>query len=631
MPDRRIVLAIFLSSIGGARGVHAAQEVAKPGDLEGLDPFVERTMADWKMPGLALAVIKDGRVIHSRGYGLRDVEKGLPVTSKTLFAIGSISKSFTVTGLAMLADEGKLDWDRPVRDAWPEFRLKDRALAEAVTPRDLLTHRTGLPRHDLVWFRSGLSRPQLLDAIRHLDASRELRAEWQYNNLMYLAAGSLIERLAGRSWEDFTRERIFKPLGMAASNFSVEDSKKVDDHARPYSKVGKDIRLISFCNIDAIAPAGSINSNVEEMIRYVRLQLDSGKYEGKSLFSPTMAGRMQSPQMVIADEDAGPLHAPTFAELGHTSYGSGLFVTTYRGHKLVWHSGSIDGFSALMAFLPREKVGLIVLTNLSGNRPVPVCVARYVFDRALGLEPIDWAARAKEIDRKAETSGAEGKSKAAAERKPNTSPSHPLPSYAGLYEHPAYGSARIGVEGGRLKFSWRGGSAPLTHRHYDVFDTEVGDDADDDDTVVPKARVTFGYDSKGEIDRMSMPLESEVADIVFTRRRWPRIATTAAEPLYDVVLLGGRVVDGSGNPWFLGDVAVRGDRIARVVPAGLLRDAPTRVKIDAKGMVIAPGFIDIQGHSRDELLTGDGRVIGKVTQGVTTEILGEGTSNAPSK
>jgi len=621
MSIRRVVVAVVAA---GLFSTHARAGDAPA--LDGLDGFVERTMAEWKVPGLSLAVVKDGRVIHARGYGHRDLERRLPVTPRTLFAIGSISKSFTATGLSILADEGKLDWDRPVRDDLPGFRLKDRHAAEILTPRDLVTHRTGLPRHDLVWYRSGLSRPALLDAIRHLDANRDPRTAWQYNNLMFLAAGMLGERISGRSWEDYTRDRIFRPLGMTGSNFSIDDALKADDAALPYAKVGSEVRRVPPCGFDAMGPAGTINSSAEEMIRYVRLHLDRGMAGDVRVISTASADRMQTPQMVLSDADAGPLHASTFAELGHTSYGMAFFLTTYRGHKLAWHSGSIDGYSAMMAFLPRDGVGLIVLTNLSGNRPVPVCVARRVFDLTLGLDPTDWVARAKELDAKAARDRDEARAKAEASRKPPSSPSHPLPAYRGIYEHPAYGTIRIGLDNGRPTLSWRGETVPLRHRHLDVFEPDL--DVDAIEGSIPQIRVTFLYNPDGDVDRLSMPAEPKVAEVVFAQR--PGSAEGTADP-YDVVLLGGRVVDGTGNPWFLGDVAIRGDRIDRVAPAGTLRGAPARRTVDATGMVIAPGFIDIQGHSRDELLTGDSRVVGKVTQGVTTEILGEGTTNAPSK
>jgi CubicO group peptidase (beta-lactamase class C family) len=604
--------------------------LADSGPLDGIDPTIEKIMGEWKVPGLAIAVVKEGDVLLAKGYGYREIEHKKPVTSKTLFAIGSITKSFTVTGLGMLVDEGKLDWDRPVRELLPEFRLRDRAADEGATVRDLVAHRTGLPRHDLLWYGSGLSRRELLDRIGFLELSRPLRTTWQYNNLMYLAAGCAAEKVCGHSWEELTRERILNPLGMNASRFNVSDADSGNDVAFGYGKFKEDVRRVPFYNLEAIGPAGTVSSNVEEMVRYLKFHIDLGKFGDSRLLSERVAREMQTPQMVVADDPAISLHSPSFEELGPMSYGLGFIVSSYRGQRIVWHSGSIDGFSALMSFLPRKKAGVIVLTNLTGNRPVPVCVTRNVLDRLMGLEPIDWASRAKEADKKAKDESDAATTRARGERRAGTSPSHPLIEYSGTYAHPAYGTVSVTLPSDRLVLAWRGASAPLAHRHYDIFDTAV---EEDDDVKIPKVAVTFSYDTKGAIDRLAIPLEPRVADIVFSRQQDKPSAdiATAAQARFDVVILGGRVVDGTGNPWFAGDVGIRGDRIAAIRPAGRLRGAEARLTIDANGRVVAPGFIDIQGHSREELLTGDGRVIGKITQGVTTEILGEGHSNAPSK
>jgi dihydroorotase/N-acyl-D-amino-acid deacylase len=600
----------------------AGAQAAQP--LDGLDGFVKATMEAWQVPGVALAVVRDDTVVHLKGYGLRDCEQGLPVTPRTLYPIASISKSFAVTGLGMLADSGALDWDRPVRTLVPEFLLKDSLASDRATIRDLLSHRTGLPRHDAVWYRAHSSRLDAVKALRHLEPSRDFRAAWQYNNLMYLAAGVVVERASGQTWEDFTRARIFTPLGMTASRFLADHPEASRDFARPYTRKGGEVERLPFYHDDALGPAGGVVSNAEDLVRYLRFHMNNGRWEGRPLLSEAAALAMQTPQTVIPESDVQPLHSSKFAELGESSYGLGFFITSYRGHKLVWHSGSIDGYSLLLSFLPREKVGVLVLTNLSGNRPVPICVTRNVFDRLLGVEPIDWVARAKTLDQKAEDDRAAARRKTEAARASGTRPAHTPAEYTGTYAHPAYGAVAIEADHGGLRLVWRGGTAPLVYYHYDVFQTDVDEDAAGDNPV-PRTRVGFGTSTGGNVDRLTMALEPRVAEIVFERTG----GSSAASRPQDTVITGGRIVDGTGNAWFQGDVVVRGDRIVRVAPAGTLEAGSGRT-LDARGLVVAPGFIDIQGHSREQLLGGDGRVIGKVTQGVTTEILGEGTTNAPS-
>jgi dipeptidyl aminopeptidase/acylaminoacyl peptidase/CubicO group peptidase (beta-lactamase class C family) len=477
--------------------------------LAGLDEFITEVMKEWKVPGLAVAVVKDGKVIHAKGYGYRDTAKQLPVTTKTVFAIGSITKSFTVTGLGMLADDGKLDWEKPVRSYLPDFQLHDKVATEHMTARDLVTHRSGLPRHDFVWYGDPtVGRKELYGRLRYLEPNKEFRSTWQYQNLMYMTAGVLAEQLTGRSWEEFTRKRIIEPLGMEHTNFSVADSQKADDFALPYSKVKDEVKPVPFHNIDAVGPAGSINSSADAMIRYVEFHISQGKHEGKQLLSATNAVQMQAPQMVMP---ASP-QSPGFEELGESSYGMGFIVSTYRGQKYVEHGGGIDGFISLLSFMPRKKIGVIVLTNMSGPNAVPTIVTRNVYDRLLGLDQIAWNNRIKQVQATALAAQAAAKKAAAGDRKDGTQPSHALADYAGSYEHPAYGRIKVAVDGSALTISAANTTRPLSHFHYDIFETP-----EDSDGRFDRTKVSFLYNKKGDIDRVTMSLEPAVADIVFTR------------------------------------------------------------------------------------------------------------------
>lgn len=481
--------------------------------FEGFDAFVERAMTEWKVPGLAIGAIKNGEVVIAKGYGYRDVEKKLPVTPKTLMAIGSNSKSFTVTLMGMLSDEGKLDWDKPVRTYLPDFELYDDVSTRLMTPTDLVTHRSGLPRHDAMWLPATLSRTELYARLRHLAPSATFRQRYQYNNLMFMTAGHLVERLTNESWDNVVRRRIFTPLGMTRSNTSVKDTPKSDDYALPYMERGPSIRAVPFRNIDAVAPAGSINSSVDEMLRYVQMHIDQGSAAGKAIVSKRFAAQMQSvhsaPAVTI------DLDAPVYSETGPGGYGLGVSVRSYRGHKLVDHGGGIDGFISAMSWMPHDQFGVVVLTNLSGTNPVPNIVMLNAYDRLLALDHVDHLARSKAAQQRSERQGAEREKKREAERVLGTSPSRPLAQYAGTYEHPAYGTVTIAESDGRLTFGRGPATTVLEHFHYDVF---RGVATADTREWTPRPRMTFTPGTSGRIESVAVPLESAVPDIVFKRR-----------------------------------------------------------------------------------------------------------------
>jgi len=359
----------------------APADAAKPGPGD-FDNFVNQALKDWKVPGVAVAVVRGDKVILLKGYGYRDIERQVPVTPGTLFGIGSITKSFTVSTLGMEMDEGKVDWDKPVRDYLPTFKMYDPAVTEQLTIRDLITHRSGLPRHDMVWYSSDFSREDIIHRLQYLELNKPLRSTFQYNNMMFMTAGYIAGLLNGKSWEETIRDRIFTPLGMNGTNFSLRDSQGSPDFALPYRK-GTDVKAaVQRMPFDeqcpdrcAIGPAGEINSNAADMSRYVLFHLNKGTFQGKTLLSENNALQMQTPQMVIQG-------APDFPEESEDSYGMGFMVSQYRGHKRVEHGGNLDGFSAELAFLPNDGIGVVVLTNLDGTG-MANAIAWNVFDRLL--------------------------------------------------------------------------------------------------------------------------------------------------------------------------------------------------------------------------------------------------------
>jgi CubicO group peptidase (beta-lactamase class C family) len=552
-----VVLVVAMVLAVGPISVLAQAKKAVPTDhpLAGFDAWVEQEMKTWMVPGLAVAVVKDGEVILLKGYGYRDVEKQLPVTPQTLFAIGSITKSFTVLDLATLVDEGKLEWDKPVREYLPEFRLYDQFASDRMTPRDLVTHRSGLPRHDALWYNATFSRRDMVERLRHLEPSRDFRAVYQYQNLMFMTAGYLAERLTGKKWEEVTRERLLEPLGMTRSNFSVLESEKDADFAQPYQKAKEELKRVPFRVIDEMGPAGSINSSVEEMSRYLLLHMNKGKVgekpfgasapgadrsQGKQLVSAANITQMHTPQMVAS---AAP---PQWPELGYASYGMGLQVTSYSGNVLVNHGGAIDGFWAYLSFLPQKNLGVVALSN-RGGQPLPMIVTYQIYDRLLGVEPAPWSQRFKEQQEKSEAAEEEAKKKGYTPRVEGTQPSHKIEDYAGRYEHPGYGIASIelgegpdsvGAGDAPLRLTFNRMNHPLAHFHYDVF--EIPEDPLD---PFEKTKVQFGMNSSGQIDRLLIPLEPNVKEIVFTRMAEEQMRQRSfLEPLTGEYVLGAQTV-----------------------------------------------------------------------------------------
>jgi CubicO group peptidase (beta-lactamase class C family) len=471
--------------------------------LIGFDSFVTEAIKAWDVPGLAMAIVKDGQVIFVQGFGFRDVDGKLPVTPKTLFAIGSCSKAFTTFVLGTLVDEGKLDWDAPVRNYIPEFRMHDRVATELMTPRDLVTHRSGLPRHDLVWYNSTISRKQVVDRLRYLEPSETFRSKFQYNNLMFVTAGYLVERVTGKSWEEAVRLRIFEPLGMTGSNFSVRDSQKSADFARPYAERDDKVVEVPFRDISNVGPAGSINSNVEDISRWLMVNTQKGIFGSKPAISAAVLADIHSSHMTT-----GAL--PQRPEIAPVGYGLGWSVDDYRGHRRISHGGGIDGFTTMTTLFPEDGLGLIAFANLSGTA-LPELATRHAADRLLGLSTIDWSG--EELGKKAKSKAAakEAKSKKDTVRRPGTTPAHPLEEYAGEYENPGYGVIKVELRNGKLDIAYNGIEAPLAHWHYEVFSALKNPK----DPAFEDQKVQFQTNLKGYVESLSVPFEPSIKPIVF--------------------------------------------------------------------------------------------------------------------
>ena len=500
--DVRLILSLTLVCFLLGSGSPAAATEDYSRELRALDRFIPKALDDWQVPGLAVSIIKDGRLIYAKGFGLRDIAGQKEVTAQTLFAIGSCTKAFTAASAGMLVDEGNADWGDRVTDHLPRFRLHDDFATARMTLRDLMCHRSGLPRHDLMWYNSAASREELFERLRYLEPSRDFRTDYQYQNLMFMTAGYLVGRVSGMPWEKFVETRILYPLGMSESNFSVEESKKAADFALPYVLKDKKITVIPFRNIDTIGPAGSINSNVTDMANWVLLNLNKGRFGDQEIISESSLKEIHTPQMISS-------RSLRYDELFYSSYGLGWGITSYRGHLLLSHGGGIDGFTARVALMPRDGLGMVILTNLGGT-PLPQIVQYQVCDLLLGQKPVDWNGRFKKQREEGEQEAAQAEKKESEGRVEGTSPSHALDDYAGDFSHPGYGVLHIEAGEDGLELTYNDIQYKLDHFHYDVFQYE-------NVMMDIKQKLVFELDLKGSVAGVKVPLETSVEPIVFRK------------------------------------------------------------------------------------------------------------------
>jgi CubicO group peptidase (beta-lactamase class C family) len=471
-----------------------------------LERLIAEVMEEWKVPGLAVAVVQNGEVAFVRPYGLRDVEAGLKVTADTQFQLMSVSKPFTATGLALLVDERRMDWKKPVREYIPEFRLHDAIASDRVTVRDLLCHHSGLPRHDWIWLPGDLLPAQMLAAMRYLEPSDDIRSTFQYSNLGYLVASIVAERVSGQSWAEFTRALMDK-LHMEVT-FTVEELAAAADAAVPHAMEG-DTRLRSKLWPVGVTAAGGLSTSIASFANWLRFHLGKGEFEGQRLLSPGLIQELQKPRVHVG--------APEFAEYSDVHYGLGFRSHRYRGERVVWHGGGFTGTNALMMMLPDRGVGVAVLAN-NGMVPLfaPHILANYVFDRVCGKEPAPWLDRFRELRRKFAAQQDVDRQAGKASRRPATQPGRDLADYAGDYEHPGYGRITITHAEGKLHWAFRGMSEPLAHRHYDTF--ELPEAPESPGGLLPgQLALSFSTDREGNIASVAVPFEPLVKDIVFTR------------------------------------------------------------------------------------------------------------------
>ena len=474
--------------------------------LKGLDTLVAKVLKDWHAPGVSIAVVEKGKVIYAGGFGYRDMDKKLPVTENTQFAIGSCTKAFTAAILGMLDNDGKVDLDKPVRNYLPELKFQNEYTNNHATLRDMMCHRTGLPRHDMSWYASWASRSELLERIQYMEPTAALRERWQYNNFMFLAQGSVIEKLTGKSWEENMKEKILKPLGMDNTNLSTKDMEKSADHSLAYASTDSSIKAIAYRNIDAMGPAGSINSSAKDMTKWLITWINSGKYNGKEI----IPSAYRSEAMTIQMATGGGLPGTENSDVHINGYGLGWGISSYRGHYRVEHGGGIDGFISSTGFFPSDSIGIFVVSNQ--GQPVAV-IRNFIADRMLKLPYRNWNKSQLDAARKAKEAAKSVVKNDSLGHVFNTKPSHDLIDYAGTYINPGYGSIEIKSTGNELSSRFNSIDIKFEHYHYDQFKALPQDPSLEDASFM----ASFHTDEKGDISKLTIPFESGTKDIEFIR------------------------------------------------------------------------------------------------------------------
>jgi CubicO group peptidase (beta-lactamase class C family) len=478
-----IRLAALLALLSGTATVCFGQ---KAPDWSALEQYVNASMKEWKVPGASVAIVKDGSVVYMKGFGVRDVGTNQPVTPDTLFDIGSCTKAFTSAAIAMLVDEGKMQWDGKVNEYIPFFHLYDPEADENVTMRDLLAHRTGVPGIDLLWtIRPEASREELIRHLAFAKPNAGFRATFQYQNLMYVAAGYAVGQVTHTTWDDFVKARIFQPLGMTESDTSAIDAQKSPDFATPHGQnPDGTAKAIKWHNIDSVGPAGSINSSARDMSKWLIFQLNGGMYEGKRLISEKNMREMHIPQMVIPLD--GEIPTIFFPDSIQLSYGLGWFVQDYHGHQLILHAGDIDGFATMVVLIPEIHTGYFVVINKSSlYRQV---LSDQIADQLLQLPDAGWSKRFQKMEADLTAPG-RGDQAWESKRTPGTHPSRELSAYAGKYHNEIYGDSEVAMQDGKLKLHFYSINTDLEHFHYDTFVAMFGG----------KTRLMFSLDQDGNV------------------------------------------------------------------------------------------------------------------------------------
>lgn len=469
----------------------SAQNVDYSAKFDTIDTYANGLLKQWNIPGLAISIVYKDKIIYSKGYGYRNLERHLPATETTIFPIASNTKLFTSTIASELALEGKLNLDKPVRTYLPGIAFYNEELTSRVTLRDMLSHRTGLPAYDGIWVNSPFKRTEALQKIAYMKPSLGYREGYIYNNMMFITAGLAIESVTGKPWEENVRERIFKPLAMNSSDFAGQGLKP-EEHSISYFSNDQDklVPRTFSSQSETLGPAGTIYSNMKDMGNWMIALVNGGEFRGKQVIPARALAETMIPQN-LSDKRG------RYDELSNSIYAMGRIVQTYKGTKMVSHTGSIDGFFSNLTYLPKDSLAIFIIHNSADASSLRSVMNLPIIDILLGREPTDWSGRYRKDYLEGKERSKKQIDSLNASRVKNTYPSHAIAAYAGTFNHPVYGNIKIGIQNNKITLNYRGLTAILDHWHYDQFITV------DEGKGFPDMKVNFLTNDKGEIDRIS--------------------------------------------------------------------------------------------------------------------------------
>jgi len=556
----------ILVALGLLTGPLGGQQPSIETRLQGFDAYMAQVLKDWNVPGIGVGVVVKSKLVFAKGYGYRDYGKKIPYTPTTTQPIASNTKLFTAVAAGLLVEEGKLDWDKPIRQFVPSVQFYNDDLNRTVTVRDMLSHRSGITRHDLIWYKSDFTQKELFERLKYLEPSENPRSVFLYNNMMYSGTGYAIELLSGKPWETVVRDRILTPLGMSSTTFTIADMLKTPEPGVPFTERRDNAELYAipyYSDAIGVAPAGAINSNIVDMSKWLIALMNDGKLDGKQIIPSNVIKQTLAPAIALPNTG---LEVRGWGEIINSYYGMGRWTASYRGHFLAYHGGDLPGFHSQVSLMPYDSIGVIVF--VIGNHAAPLynVVSYNVYERLLGMSLTPWSERQNTIRLKNKEADKAARTKAGAGRVANTRPSHAIADYLGEFGHPAYGVLTISKADTSLTFDFHKITLPLSHFHYDRFDTP-------DDEEDGKWSVNFLTNPQGEIDKAELSLDE--AAVAFTRRVPAALSSVATLRQYQ-----GTYETPTGSKF---DVVLRPDGTLAIQFAGRFQDLipwqPNRFRI----------------------------------------------------